>query len=376
MAHAERHLVFFCDPPYYGGAEGYVALLAQARPSAAYRLSALLPAGDGGEVLAGKLMDRGVDVRRFQMRHWADPRLWREIKRHLREIGGEVLHMNLPSVYDARQSVPAQLAKQVGYRRVVTTEHLPMMPRARRRMLVKMLFSVPIDAIIVHTEWNRGILSDHHHMPRRKIHIIPNGSAPAPEMSTLEREALRRELGLAPGEVGIVVVARLHKRKGHRYLLEALARIDAGDWRLLIVGDGEEEAALRRQTSTLGLDERVAFLGFREDVRRIIHANDLMALPSLIETQPLVITEAMASGLPVVATAIYGIPEIITDGKTGRLVAPETCEPLAGALRELICEDALRKSMGASALKRYGEHFTLDLMARRTYAVLWGEAAS
>ena len=376
MADAERHLVFFCDPPYYGGAEGYIALLAQARPSERWRLSALLPAGEGGEILAGKLAALGVTVRRFRMRYWADPRLWREVREHLREIGGEVLHMNLPSVYDARRSVPATLAKQAGYRRVVTTEHLPMVPRARRRMVVKMLLSTPIDAIIVHTEWNRGILSRYHHMPRRKMHVIPNGSAPAPVMSAAEREALRAQLGIGPAQVGIVIVARLTERKGHRFLLDALAQIEGGDWKLLIVGDGEEEEALRQQTATLGLTESVGLLGFRDDVRQIIHAADLMALPSLIETQPLVITEAMASGLPVVATNIYGIPEIITDGETGRLVATEAPAPLAEALRELISDSGRRQAMGAAARQRYEEHFTLDLMARRTYAVLWGEAGS
>ncbi len=376
MANRRHHLVFFCDPPYFGGAEGYVEMLAQARPSEAWHLSALLPVGDGGAVLAERLAAAGAEVHRFVLRHPADPRLWVDLRRRLRRIGGEILHMNLPSVYDARLSVPAVIAKLAGYRRVVTTEHLPMVERARRRLVVKTLLSPAIDAIIVHTEWNRRTLASKHHMPARKMVVIPNGSAPSPEMSAPEIAALRSELGVEPGEVAIVVVGRLTARKGHAYLLDALAQLPAEGWKLIVVGEGEEDGALEAHTARLGLEGRVRFLGQRTDARRIITACDLMALASLLETQPLVITEAMASGKPVVATRIYGIPEIIEDGVTGRLVPPARVEPLAEALRELVDSPARREEMGRSALARYHERFTLERMGTRTYEVLGGEVAA
>ncbi len=373
---AAQHLVFFADPPYFGGAEGYLAMLADARPNGTWRLSALLPRGEGGEELAGMLVRSGVDVHRYGLRHPLDPRLWFEVGGLLRRLGGEILHMNLPWVYGSCVSVPALLAKITGYRRVVTTEHLPMVDRARKRMILKILLCPFIDAIIVHTDWNRRILASKHHMPLGKMHVIPNGSSEAPEMTVAERAAMRKSLGLAPGDVAIAVVGRLTARKGHRFVLEALAQLgDDGrnrNWKLLVVGEGEEGEALKVKATDLGLETRVGFLGQRGDARRIIHACDLLVLASLLETQPLVITEAMASGLPVVVSEIYGIPEIVAEGETGYLVPPGDVRELAKALRKLIDDSALRERMGKAARQRYEKSFTLARMASSTYGVLKG----
>jgi glycosyltransferase involved in cell wall biosynthesis len=369
------HLVFFTDCPYYGGAEGYIAMLAEARPAPDWRLSALVPAGERGEVLAGKLAAAGVEVVRYPVRGLLDPRHWFGVAAALRRLRGEVLHLNLPSVYDARLSTPALLAKLAGYRRVVTTEHLPMVLRARRRLVVKTLLAPAVDAIIVHTHWNRDRLARYHCMPRRKMVVIPNGSPEAPAMSEAEREARRAQLGLAPGEAAVAVVARLTERKGHRYLFQALARLaraGLGGWRLWVVGEGEEDAALRRLAGELEIAERVSFLGYREDARAIIHVSDVLALASTLETQPLVLTEAMASGVPVVATRIYGIPEIVADGVSGRLVPPAEVAPLAEALGDLVRDPAARAALGAAGRARYEERFRLETMAGRTYEVLRG----
>jgi len=371
-----RHLVFFSDCPYFGGAEGYLAMLAQGRPDPAWRLSALLPAGERGEVLAGRMRDAGVEVVRYPVRALHDPRHWAGVASALRRLHGDVLHMNLPSVYDARLSTPAVLAKLAGYRRVVTTEHLPMVPRARRRLVVKTLLAPVIDAIIVNTEWNREKLVSYHHMPRRKIVVIPNGSPDAPAMSAAERATLRRTLHAEPDDVVITVAARLTERKGHRFLFDALARLTReglnGGWRVWAVGDGEEEDRLRAQVRELGLAERVEFLGYRGDVRAIMHASDMLALSSTLETQPFVLPEAMASRLPIVATRIYGVPEIVVDGETGLLVPPAEVEPLARALGQLLRDAELRRRMGEAGRRRYDEKFRLEIMAARTYGVFRG----
>lgn len=371
-----RHLVFFSDCPYFGGAEGYLAMLAQGRPDPSWRLSALLPAGERGEVLAGRMREAGVEIVRYPVRALHDPRHWHGVARALRRLRGDVLHMNLPSVYDARLSTPALLAKLAGYRRVVTTEHLPMVLRARRRLVVKRLLAPAIDAIIVNTEWNREKLASYHWMPRRKIVVIPNGSPEAPTMSDAERAALRRSLHAEAADVVITVAARLTERKGHRFLFEALARLTRegldGGWRVWAVGDGEEEERLRAQVRQLGLAERVAFLGYRGDVRQIMHASDMLALASTLETQPFVLPEAMASRLPIVATRIYGVPEIVADGDTGLLVPPAEVEPLAEALGRLLRDAALRRRMGDAGRRRYEEKFRLEIMAARTYGVFRG----
>jgi glycosyltransferase involved in cell wall biosynthesis len=394
-----RHVVFFSDCPYYGGAEAYLVLLAQARPGPQWRLSALVPEGEPGAILAAKLAEAGVEVVRYRVppvpsrrqlrspgslpgRARAGLARWRQLDRALRDMKGDILHVNLPSVYDARLSIPAYLARRAGYRRIVTTEHLPMVPRARRMLLVKRLLAPAVDAIIVHTEWNRDRLARYHHMPRGRMHVIPNGSAEAPVMSAEARRSLRGRFGIDEGTVALAVVARLTERKGQRFLLEALARLPhagatsasvAPDWKLLVVGEGETEAALRAQAASLGIASSVLFLGYRDDARELIHAADALVLPSLLETQPLVLTEAMASGRAVLATAIYGIPEIVADGETGLLVPPGEVALLTTALAAIIGDRERREALGRAGRRRYEERFTLGLMGERTYGVLSGE---
>ena len=366
-----HHLVFFSDCAYYAGAEAYVGMLAEAAP-ANWRLSAMTPEGKAGEGLARRWEKAGVQVARFRPPSWSHPGGWSAIDRQLRSFGGDRLHLNLPSVYDSAYSIPAFLAKRAGYRRVVTTEHLPMVLRARRRMLVKMLTTTAVDAVIVHTAWNRERLAHYHHVPLKKIVIIPNGSAEAPALSREERDRLRAQWGAGAHTRVAAVVARLTERKGHRVLFEALATHALPEWRLWVVGEGEEEGALREQARRLGLADRVDFLGFQENAREIIHACDLLVLPSMMETQPLVITEAMASARPVIATAIYGIPEIVADGVTGCLVPPNEAAPLAQAIGRLLADRDLAERMGRAGRERYERHFTLARMAERTYRVIAG----
>ncbi len=372
MADGKIHLIFFSDCPYYGGAEGYVSWLAQGKPDDRWRLSALIPEGERGEVLARKMARWGVQVIRYRVYPPLDPRLWASLRGLLAELSGDVLHMNLPSVYDSRLSVPAVIAKSLGYKRVVATEHLPMVERARRKMVLKMLFSRAVDVMIVNTEWNKRALIEKHHMPERKIVVIPNASPEAPKLGPEERERMRQSLGVQPGEVVLAIVARLTPRKGHRFLFKALCSLGGSEaplppWRLLVVGEGEDREHLEALARELGLAQRVEFLGYREDAREIMVASDVLVLPSLLETQPFVITEAMASSLPVVSTRIFGIPELVADGETGILVEPGQVEPLAEALCRLISSDDLRKRMGQAGRRRYEEQFTLAKMAARTY---------
>ncbi len=374
---AKRRLVFFADPPYFGGAEEYIVMLAAACPRDGWEPAALIPDDEGGRELGRRLDQEGVAVERFRRRRWHDPALVLDLARRFRALRAQVVHMNLPSVYDSCLSMPAVAAKLAGCRRVVTTEHLPMVDRARRRMVVKMALVPWIDAIIVHTETNRGILARKHHMPSGRMRVIPNGSADCAPLSDGERRAARDSIGLAGEEGGILIAAGLTERKGHRFLFEALAALPAGlpAWRLLVMGKGEAEQDLRERVRALHLDGRVEFLGFRTDARRVIEACDLLVLPSLIETQPLVITEAMAARRPVVASAIFGIPEIVSEGRTGRLVPPGEVEPLRAVLAELVRDAEQRRRLGEAGRLRYEQEFTLERMAERTYAVLRGEAA-
>ena len=174
--------------------------------------------------------------------------------------------------------------------------------------------------------------------------VIPNGidlsrfASPAPPC------ALRRELGIPPDAPLIGVVARLEPEKGHRFLVEAMPSVlrAVPDARLAIVGEGSQAVALADLTESLGLGDRVVLTGRREDVSAVTADLTVAVLPSLREAQGISILEAMARRVPVVASAVGGIPEVITSGTDGLLVPPGDPSALADAIVTLLRDPELR----------------------------------
>ncbi len=167
----------------------------------------------------------------------------------------------------------------------------------------------------------------------------------------------------------LLYVGRLRIRKGVEVLLEALARIvgEREGVRLLVAGSGEQAPALERKVTDLGLARAVRFLGRCDAgrVRRLLAGARCLVVPSTYEGMPLVILEAMGEGVPVVASAVSGIPEVVAGGETGWLVPPEDPPRLAAALREALegPEEAARR--GAAGRRRLAEEFTPETAARR-----------
>jgi hypothetical protein len=128
---------------------------------------------------------------------------------------------------------------------------------------------------------------------------------------------------------------------------------------LLLVGGGELENAVREQVAQLGLEERVRFLGVRADVADILRASDVFVLSSRWEGNPMSVMEAMAAGLPVVSTAVGGVPELVREGETGRLVPSEDAGALAQAMQALVDDPARRQAMGAAARQHAIAHFDI-----------------
>lgn len=186
-----------------------------------------------------------------------------------------------------------------------------------------------------------------------------------------ERREMRRRLGL-PERPTVGIVATLRDWKGHDYLFDAFARLkqDFPAWQLVIVGDGPRLGHLRDLAPRLGVDEDIHFVGNRDDVPDWLNAFDLFVLPSYGEEGvPQGIMQAMACGLPVVSTPVGAIAEVVTDGKTGILVAPRDSAVLATALGCLMADSDLRTRFGTAGLTRARESFGLDPMLDQMEAV-------
>jgi len=209
------------------------------------------------------------------------------------------------------------------------------------------------------------------HLPPGRREVIPNtivsGTADeAPQVT-------RQRLGLPASRV-IAVLARLEERKGHRYVLEALAELRVTmecPPILVVAGTGPCEAKLRSLASSLGLDSQVRFVGHAANVWNILQVAEALVLPSIDhEDFPIVILEAMAAGLPVVASRVAGVPEQIRDGETGFLTPPGDARALASALRHLLSDESMARGMGQAGKMRFEELFAPAATSER-YAALY-----
>jgi glycosyltransferase involved in cell wall biosynthesis len=175
----------------------------------------------------------------------------------------------------------------------------------------------------------------------------------------IDRERTRRDLEIDAGEHVMTMVGTFKRQKGHRYLVEAMASIaaDRPDLRLLMVGDGELRADIERDIAARGLADRIEVLGTRRDVPQLLAMSDSFVLPSLWEGLPLALVEAMASRLPVIATAVSGTNQVVVDGTSGLLVAPGDASALAEAMRTVVAEPETAASMADAGRDRVASMF-------------------
>ena len=205
--------------------------------------------------------------------------------------------------------------------------------------------------------------------------VIPNGvdlsrfSTPAPPCT------MRDEFGIPCDAPLLGVVARLEVEKGHRYLIDAMPAIleAAPDAWLAIIGEGSQADALRAQAAAIS--PRIVFTGRRDDISALTADLTVAVLPSLREAQGISILEAMARRRPVVASAVGGIPEVITSGVDGLLVPPADPSALAAAVGSLLSSPVLREQIGEAGYRTVVERFSIDAQVKRTEVVYDEELA-
>jgi len=212
-------------------------------------------------------------------------------------------------------------------------------------------------------------------VPRERLTTIRNGiDCDAFASRPSVRIEARAELGLADGQPVIGCLGNLYPVKGHTHLIDAAAGICAQypDAVFLFAGRGHMLDSLQRQTTALGLERNVRFLGFREDSTRLLMAMDIFAMPSLSEGLPLSLLEAMAAGKAIVASAVGGIPEVIHDRQSGLLVPSGNAPELQRAILSLLADPALARDMAQRARAKVVADFNLATMTS-TYENLYDE---
>ena len=209
--------------------------------------------------------------------------------------------------------------------------------------------------------------------PAERMQVIPNG-IDVRRIDQADASGIREELGIAPDDFVFGTIARLDLTKDTITLVRAFAAVALPrrdpKLKLLIAGDGEQRARLEEFVSLMDLNRVVIFTGQRRDVPRLLRAMDVFALSSVSEGMPLTVLEAMAARLPVVATAVGALPEMIVEGKTGFLVPMRHAVAMSDKLEEFIANRQLAKTFGEAARHKVEREFTLERMLR-SYAELY-----
>ena len=235
-----------------------------------------------------------------------------------------------------------------------------------QKMACRMADSVVANSVAVR-DWLVGL-----GMNEDQIHVIPNGIVVPPLGEAPGDSPIRREFGIHPKAPVIAVVSRLNPGKGIEYFLHAVQTVIKRyrGAKFLIVGasyfNPQYKPSLEKLAQDLGLQDHVIFTGERNDVQQLLREANLVVLPSLSEGFSNVILEAMAAGLPVVATNVGGNPEIVRDGKTGLLVPARDAGALAQGMIRLLEAPDLARQYGKTGHERVSKHFSLASTIRST----------
>ena len=257
-------------------------------------------------------------------------------------------------------------AKLAGVPVVIHAERGTIQGRKRNLLFQRALWKA-VNQVLSVSEIHRQLLSATVGFPGEHIKPIANGvDTEIFQPRYDEKTAIRTKLGFEPGRFYIGTVGNLRPVKNHALLLRACRQLclDQDDVRLIIAGTGPLKEQLSELAGLLGIQHKVRLLGARTDIPEVLNAMDLFVLPSLSEGMPNAVLEAMACGLPVVATQVGGVSEVVEHGVTGLLVPSEDEAALTSRLEELFLSETTRQMLGKNARERALACFSLDKMVR------------
>lgn len=341
-----------------GGAETVMASVASGLDTSRYR-SVVCLFRDGW--LRERCEGLGLETHVVRMNGMLDLEWLRRFTRLLRERGVGLIH-----AHEFGANTYGTLAGRLARVPVVATVHgRSYYTDRRRRRLAYRVVSRAAAMVAVSEDLKRFVV-ERAGVSARRVRVVYNGIGPAEPVSKDATARLRADLGLHRGERVVAVVGSLYGVKGHRFLLEATPGVLAAcpSTVFLIAGRGESEAALRTQAKSLGIDARVRFLGFRQDVPALLALCDVFVLPSLSEGLSIAILEAMAAARPVVATKVGGNPELVVHSETGVLVECADPAGLASAVTRLLTNPAEARRLGENGRSRVQSRFTIGAMVK------------
>lgn len=351
-----------------GGAEFLLADFAEVASGSGIELSvAALKPLTAPSPAADRLRARGVEPEAVPVTSMLHPRELRRVRAHLARVRPDLVHTHLTTA-DVLGLVAARSLRIPA----VTTIHADWYPEGRADRLRTLLAARSrrhcADAVVAVSESaKRAYLAEGRDLPKH-VTVVRNGIVDRARPGTGAR--VRRELGLRAEDLVITTLSKLRLEKNFEASIDsvALLRDRFPALRLVIAGDGPYEEAVRQHAARLG--DTVVLAGHREDAMEVLDASDVLMHPSHFDAFPTTLLEAMAASVPVVASQIGGIVEIVEAEATGILVKPPpSAEALAAALAPLLERSELRGRLGAAGRERYEREFTAEAWALRVRAV-------
>lgn len=287
-----------------------------------------------------------------------------KIRQLIRQVKPDIVH-----THNTQPFIEGALAAVLGGRpALVHTDHGRQFPDKRRYMLMEWFASKVASAVISVSDENKAGLVQYEHIAASLIQVVSNGIDEKKYAIRIDADRKRLSLGCGPMARPILGwCGRMVPEKGLPVLIKALPQLVGKFPRLLVLlaGDGPMRQELEAIAASEGISAHINFLGARTDVAEILQAMDLFVLPSLREGLPLVILEAMAAGIPVVATDVGGNRQAVVDGQTGFLVPSDNPDALAAAISQLLQDEAMHRRFSEEARRRFAEQFTVSRMVER-----------
>lgn len=349
-----------------GGAERFLVKLVQNIPKDEWECKVVCLSRKG--VWARELENQGIEVISMDKRTGMDARILFRLRSLIKKQQPDLVNTHLWTA-DLWGRLAAILA---GVKHIVVTEqNVDLWKKWHNKWIDKFLFRWTERVICVADQVAR-FYHDEFNVPKEKIAVIPN----AIDLSLFDRGSLatdlRGSLGVDSGQFVFVCAARLHPQKAHHVLIDATTKLVGQghkNFRIWLAGDGQLRQQLEECVKEKCIDEYVRFLGIRQDIAQIFMQSDCFVLSSDYEGLPLAILEAMAAGLPIVATHVGGNSQVVETGKNGILVPPRDPTALADAMKTLIDNRDLAREMGNMSRALVEREFSIEMVAEKTTAL-------
>ena len=363
------NIIYMIDGLGLGGAERLmIPLLANLDRQAFLPRVCVFQVRDGNPI-AADLKALGVPVDLLPIPRLRDLSALPRLLRYLRETEAHLVHTQLEfaNILGNLAARGARLPSVCTVHTIPSQEDMKAKTRLHQdveffclRNFCDMVISVSEEADRFHKQVGR--------LSPRKTTTLYNGIDLARFTADSQRadpQAVRRELGIPAAAPLLITVAVLRELKGIQFMIQAMPAILARqpEARYLVVGDGDHRAQLVEEVRRLGLESRVIFAGARKDIPALMPAADIFVLPTLTEALPTVLAEAMAARLPIVASCVGGVPEMVADGANGRLLEPGDPRLLAETCLELLARPEVRAAMGAQGRSIVEQKFDVRVQA-------------